>query len=132
MISGLIVAFSLGNHGLGAFLPSDCRRRACVGSCALFFLSKKSFSFGAGRLGYTPTVPENREAEPADLWNGANSIGPLVYAVLKAQTYQRDVDYILRDKKIIILSQNTGRAMEKSRWNEGMHQVIDEPCILSA
>ena len=83
-----------------------------------------SISLFAGRLDYRAPGLESGLSEPGDLWNGANSIGPLVYSVLKAHTYQRDVDYILRDNTVIILSQNSGRAMEKSRWNEGMHQVI--------
>lgn len=78
----------------------------------------------AERLGHTPQSAGGEVSQPGDLWNGLNSIGPLVYSILKAQTYLKDVDYIVRDGKVVILSPNTGRAMEKSRWNEGMHQVF--------
>lgn len=46
--------------------------------------------------------------------------------LLKAYTiYERDKEYIVRDGKIIIIDQNTGREMPGRRWSEGLHQAVE-------
>jgi preprotein translocase subunit SecA len=45
---------------------------------------------------------------------------------LRAHTlFQRDVDYIVRDDKIIIIDEFTGRMMEGRRYSEGLHQALE-------
>jgi preprotein translocase subunit SecA len=45
---------------------------------------------------------------------------------LRAHTlYQRDVDYIVRDDKVVIIDPFTGRMQEGRRWSEGLHQAIE-------
>ena len=39
--------------------------------------------------------------------------------------FQRNVDYIVRDGKIIIVDEFTGRTMPGRRWSEGVHQAIE-------
>ena len=39
--------------------------------------------------------------------------------------YQKNIDYIIRDQEIIIVDENTGRAMEGRRWSDGLHQAIE-------
>ncbi|MFK4132161.1 preprotein translocase subunit SecA [Pseudomonas luteola] len=39
--------------------------------------------------------------------------------------YKRDIDYIVRDDKIEIIDENTGRISEGRRWSEGLHQFIE-------
>ena len=39
--------------------------------------------------------------------------------------FQRNVDYIVRDGKIIIVDEFTGRTMPGRRWSEGLHQAIE-------
>ena len=47
-------------------------------------------------------------------------------AALRAHAlYQRNVDYIVRDGKIIIVDEFTGRTMPGRRWSEGLHQAIE-------
>lgn len=47
-------------------------------------------------------------------------------AGLRAQTlFQKNVDYIVRDGKIIIVDEFTGRTMPGRRWSEGLHQAIE-------
>ncbi len=49
-----------------------------------------------------------------------------VNQALKAHTlFQRDVEYIVKDGKIIIIDEFTGRAMEGRRYSEGLHQAIE-------
>jgi preprotein translocase subunit SecA len=45
---------------------------------------------------------------------------------LRAHTlFQRDVDYIVRDDKVVIIDEFTGRMMEGRRYSEGLHQALE-------
>ena len=45
---------------------------------------------------------------------------------LKAHTlFARDVDYIVRDDKVIIIDEFTGRMMDGRRFSEGLHQALE-------
>ncbi|OYV39409.1 MAG: preprotein translocase subunit SecA [Rhodospirillales bacterium 20-64-7] len=39
--------------------------------------------------------------------------------------YTRDVDYIVRDGKVIIIDEFTGRMMEGRRYSDGLHQALE-------
>lgn len=39
--------------------------------------------------------------------------------------YERDVEYVVQDGKVVIIDQNTGRAMPGRRWSEGLHQAVE-------
>ena len=39
--------------------------------------------------------------------------------------FQRDVDYIVREDKVIIIDEFTGRMMEGRRYSEGLHQALE-------
>ncbi|MBT3334006.1 MAG: preprotein translocase subunit SecA, partial [Rhodospirillaceae bacterium] len=41
------------------------------------------------------------------------------------QMFQRDVDYMVKDDKIVIIDEFTGRAMEGRRYSEGLHQALE-------
>ena len=41
------------------------------------------------------------------------------------QLFARDTDYIVRDDKIIIIDEFTGRMMEGRRYSEGLHQALE-------
>lgn len=46
--------------------------------------------------------------------------------LLKAYTiYEKDKEYVVKDNKIIIIDQNTGREMPGRRWSEGLHQAVE-------
>jgi len=45
---------------------------------------------------------------------------------LRAHTlFSRDVDYIVRDDKVVIIDEFTGRMMEGRRFSEGLHQALE-------
>ena len=45
---------------------------------------------------------------------------------LKAhQTFKRDKDYVVRDGKVIIVDEFTGRLMNGRRWSDGLHQAVE-------
>lgn len=39
--------------------------------------------------------------------------------------YERDVEYVVQDGKVVIIDENTGRAMAGRRWSEGLHQAVE-------
>lgn len=39
--------------------------------------------------------------------------------------YERDVEYVVQDGKVVIIDENTGRAMPGRRWSEGLHQAVE-------
>jgi preprotein translocase subunit SecA len=45
---------------------------------------------------------------------------------LKANVmFKRDIDYIVKDGKVIIIDENTGRMMDGRRWSNGLHQAVE-------
>ncbi|PHT99388.1 Protein translocase subunit SecA [Capsicum chinense] len=49
-----------------------------------------------------------------------------VFNALKAKEfYKRDVQYIVRNGKALIINELTGRVEEKRRWSEGIHQAVE-------
>ncbi|MEZ5892869.1 MAG: preprotein translocase subunit SecA [Parvularculaceae bacterium] len=49
-----------------------------------------------------------------------------VNQALKAhKTFQRDKDYIVRNDKVVIIDEFTGRMMEGRRWSDGLHQAVE-------
>ncbi|HSL82945.1 MAG TPA: preprotein translocase subunit SecA, partial [Thermoanaerobaculia bacterium] len=39
--------------------------------------------------------------------------------------FRRDVDYLIRDGKVVIVDEFTGRAMTGRRWSDGLHQAVE-------
>src|SRR2546427_104650 len=49
-----------------------------------------------------------------------------VYQALRAHTlYKRDVDYVVKDREVIIVDEFTGRQMPGRRWSDGLHQAVE-------
>jgi len=49
-----------------------------------------------------------------------------VNQALKAHTlFERDTDYMVKDGKVVIIDEFTGRAMEGRRYSEGLHQALE-------
>ena len=46
--------------------------------------------------------------------------------MLKAYSlYERDVEYVVQDNKVIIVDEFTGRLMHGRRWSDGLHQAVE-------
>ncbi|MEM0968079.1 MAG: SEC-C metal-binding domain-containing protein, partial [Verrucomicrobiota bacterium] len=39
--------------------------------------------------------------------------------------FEKDVDYMVADNKVVILDENTGRPMPGRRWSDGLHQAVE-------
>ena len=70
-----------------------------------------------------------REAAKQALLRRRDEVGTRLHTtsqLLKAYTiYEKDVEYVVKDDKIVIIDQNTGREMPGRRWSEGLHQAIE-------
>ncbi|PHR99512.1 MAG: preprotein translocase subunit SecA [Blastopirellula sp.] len=45
---------------------------------------------------------------------------------LKARyLYQHDVDYVVEDRKVVIIDVHTGRKMDGRQWSDGLHQAVE-------
>ena len=39
--------------------------------------------------------------------------------------YEKDVEYVVQDNKVIIVDEHTGRLMTGRRWSDGLHQAVE-------
>ncbi|KAL3641737.1 Protein translocase subunit SA2, chloroplastic [Castilleja foliolosa] len=64
--------------------------------------------------------------ETNDLWDESDPWARFVMNALKAKEfYRRDVQYIVRKGKALLINELTGRVEEKRRWSEGIHQAVE-------
>ena len=73
--------------------------------------------------------PEERLAEKQLVQAEAQARGERIHVtsqLLKAYClYEKDVQYIVQNNKVVIVDENTGRAMEGRRWSDGLHQAVE-------
>lgn len=65
---------------------------------------------------------------PGESLYGVQNISLLHYlnACLRAYAlFHRDVEYIVKDNKVIIVDEHTGRLMPGRRWSDGLHQAVE-------
>ena len=61
-----------------------------------------------------------------DLYNVDNPWIPYIINAIKAKTlFFQNVNYIIKNKRIIIVDEFTGRIMPDRRWSDGLHQAIE-------
>ncbi|MEL6361530.1 MAG: preprotein translocase subunit SecA [Pseudomonadota bacterium] len=70
---------------------------------------------------------ESNMLQGDSLYDAVNiSIVHHVNQALKAHMiFQRDKDYIVRDNRVTIIDEFTGRMMEGRRWSDGLHQAVE-------
>ncbi len=49
----------------------------------------------------------------------------IIQAIKAHDLFERDVDYVIKDGKVIIVDEFTGRLMPGRRWSDGMHQAVE-------
>lgn len=66
-------------------------------------------------------------AKIENLYNMENSelLHHLNQALKAHAVFKRDVDYVIKEEKIIIVDEFTGRLKEGSRWSDGLHQAVE-------
>ncbi|MBB5985525.1 preprotein translocase subunit SecA [Sphingobium lignivorans] len=79
------------------------------------------------------TEKVERMLEEAGLLQGANLYDfentQVVHHVNQALRaifmFRRDIDYIVKDGKVVIIDEFTGRMMDGRRWSDGLHQAVE-------
>ena len=79
------------------------------------------------------TEKAERMLEDAGLLEGSNLyayentqiVHHLNQALRANVMFKRDIDYIVKDNKVIIIDEFTGRMMDGRRWSEGLHQAVE-------
>ena len=79
------------------------------------------------------TEKAERILETAGLLQGANLydfentqvVHHLNQALRANVMFKRDTDYIVKDGKVVIIDEFTGRMMDGRRWSEGLHQAVE-------
>jgi preprotein translocase subunit SecA len=77
----------------------------------------------------TDLTPEQREEIKAKAQSRYAEISEEIHAIsqlLRAYSlYERDVEYVVAEGKVMIVDENTGRVMPGRRWSEGLHQAVE-------
>ncbi len=79
------------------------------------------------------TERAERLLEAADLLQGANLydfentqvVHHLNQSLRANMTFKADTDYIVKDGKVVIIDEFTGRMMDGRRWSDGLHQAVE-------
>ena len=77
----------------------------------------------------TSLTPEEREAKKLAAQNRYAEVSEEIHAIsqlLRAYSlYERDVEYVVQEGKVMIVDENTGRVMPGRRWSDGLHQAVE-------
>ncbi|WP_028970759.1 preprotein translocase subunit SecA [Sphingomonas sp. URHD0057] len=65
--------------------------------------------------------------EGRNLYDIANTqvVHHLNQALKANMMFKKDIDYIVKDAKVIIIDEFTGRMMDGRRWSDGLHQAVE-------
>jgi preprotein translocase subunit SecA len=77
---------------------------------------------------------ESLRAPLGGLWKGPRRSEQMVRQALTAlHVFERDRHYLVRDDKVMIIDEYTGRLMPDRSWEQGLHQLIElkEGCALT-
>jgi len=61
----------------------------------------------------------------ADFESKAQRIHAISQLLKAYALYQKDVQYVVQENKVIIVDENTGRLMSGRRWSDGLHQAVE-------
>jgi len=79
-------------------------------------------------VGPEPDARKRMEAKTklqADFESKAQKIHAISQLLKAYSLYQKDVEYVVQENKVIIVDQNTGRLMTGRRWSDGLHQAVE-------
>jgi preprotein translocase subunit SecA len=77
----------------------------------------------------TSIPPEKREEMKLAAHQHYATVSEEIHAIsqlLRAYSlYERDVEYVVQEGKVMIVDENTGRVMAGRRWSDGLHQAVE-------
>ncbi len=72
---------------------------------------------------------QDRSAKKNELQSRLDTQGEKMHSIsqlLKAYClYEKDVQYVIAENKVVIVDDNTGREMPGRRWSDGLHQAVE-------
>ncbi len=68
---------------------------------------------------------EQKQEVQAEFEVKAQSIHTIAQLLKAYGLYQKDVQYVVQENKVIIVDENTGRLMTGRRWSDGLHQAVE-------
>ncbi|MGK0237609.1 MAG: preprotein translocase subunit SecA [Candidatus Pelagisphaera sp.] len=77
----------------------------------------------------TSLSQEDKDAIKLEEQEKLEVVGEDIHAIsqlLRAYSlYEKDVEYVLQEGKVVIVDENTGRIMPGRRWGDGLHQAVE-------
>jgi preprotein translocase subunit SecA len=77
----------------------------------------------------TSIPPEKREEMKLAAHQHFATVSEEIHAIsqlLRAYSlYERDIEYVVQEGKVMIVDENTGRVMAGRRWSDGLHQAVE-------
>jgi preprotein translocase subunit SecA len=115
---------------LGGVKDSQIEKYVQADEISKFLISNFDFKIDKKRssieLTETGTFKIENILKLKDLYDPKDPWIPYILNALKATTiYQKNKDYIVQNKKIMIVDEFTGRIMPDRRWSGGLHQAIE-------
>ena len=74
-------------------------------------------------------LPEEKSKQKEELYKDFNIKSERIHTMnqlLKAYTvFEKDVEYVVMENKVMIVDEQTGRIMDGRRYSDGLHQAIE-------
>ncbi|MGC9450346.1 MAG: preprotein translocase subunit SecA [Oceanipulchritudo sp.] len=78
------------------------------------------------REGTGPQEKARLKAEEQKKFEKTSEEIHIISQLLRAYSlYERDVEYVVQNGKVMIVDENTGRVMPGRRWSDGLHQAVE-------
>ena len=82
-----------------------------------------------GEIETSETTPEEKAEQKEELYRDFSIKSERIHTMnqlLKAYTvFEKDVEYVVMDNKVMIVDEQTGRIMDGRRYSDGLHQAIE-------
>ncbi len=82
-----------------------------------------------GEIDESEHSPEEKAAKKSELYNDFSVKSERIHTMnqlLKAYTvFEKDVEYVVMDNKVMIVDEQTGRIMDGRRYSDGLHQALE-------
>ena len=82
-----------------------------------------------GEIDLSEKSPENKAEEKEELYKDFGIKSERIHTMnqlLKAYTvFEKDVEYVVMENKVMIVDEQTGRIMDGRRYSDGLHQAIE-------
>ncbi len=82
-----------------------------------------------GEIETSENTPEEKTAKKEELYNDFSIKSERIHTMnqlLKAYTvFEKDVEYVVMENKVMIVDEQTGRIMDGRRYSDGLHQAIE-------